>query len=290
MDENGNAVIGSTIASANTIYTPANGNIDTKSTYQLFYLRPLDFKKIGLGGWTLNVHHFYDTNERVIYYGDGTDAFAPGTLNVAPDTYRVFSKDNSEVYEFSASTKRHLRTLFGTKGTTKYAFNYNTNGSLISVVDYNGLQTTIQRDPVSDAPTSITGPYGHVTTLQINAAGNLSRIQFGSFETHLMTYQNNLLRTYKNPRGVINTFSYDSIGRLINDQSAAGSSIDLSFLNLDNGTSTTTISAMGFARNYTTSIISDTNRSILTTKKTIPSMQPTEMSSNIYLGNYVFKC
>ncbi len=287
LDENGNAVNGSTIASANTIYTPANGNIDTKSTYQLFYLRPLDFKKIGLGGWTLNVHHFYDTNERVIYYGDGTDAFAPGTLNVAPDTYRVFSKDNSEVYEFSASTKRHLRTLFGTKGTTKYTFNYNTNGSLISVVDYNGLQTTIQRDPVSDAPTSITGPYGHVTTLQINAAGNLSRIQFGSFETHLMTYQNNLLRTYKNPRGVINTFSYDSIGRLINDQSAAGSSIDLSFLNLDNGTSTTTISAMGFARNYTTSIISDTNRSILTTKKTIPTMQPTEMSSNIYLGNYV---
>jgi YD repeat-containing protein len=287
LDENGNVVVGSTIVSAQTVYTPEGGNTGPLSTFQLFYLRPLDFKKIGLGGWTLNVHHFYDSNERVIYYGDGTDAFAPGIFDTTADTNRVFSKDNSEVYEFSATTKRHLRTLFGTKGTTKYTFNYNANGSLISVVDYNGLQTTIQRDSVTDAPISITGPYGHVTTLQTNANGNLSRIQFGSFENHLMTYQNDLLKTYRNPRGVVNTFTYDSIGRLINDQSAAGSSVDLSFLNLDNGTSTTTTSAMGLARNYTTSIISDTDRSILSTKKTIPTMQPTEMSANILLGNYV---
>ena len=287
LDENGNVVLGSTVASAHTVYTFPGGNTGPISTFQLFYLRPLDFKKMSLGGWTLNVHHFYDITERVIYYGDGTDAFAPGGLNATADTFQVSSKDNSELFEFSTTTQRHLRTLFGTKGTTKYTFNYNANGSLISVVDYNGLQTTIQRDPVSDAPTSITGPYGHVTTLQINATGNLSRIQFGSFETHLMAYQNDLLRTYKNPRGVVTTFTYDSIGRLIKDQSAAGSSVDLSFLNLDNGTSTTTTSAMGFARNYTTSIISDTDRSILSTKKTIPTMQPTEMHSNIYLGNYV---
>lgn len=287
LDENGNVVLGSTIASAHTIYRFPSGNTGPQSTYQLFYLRPLDFKKMSLGGWTLNIHHFYDITERVIYYGDGTDDFAPNGFNGADDTFQVASKDNSEVYEFSNATKRHLRTLFGIKGTTKYTFNYNANGSLISVIDYNALQTTIQRDSVSDAPTSITGPYGHVTTLQTNATGNLSRIQFGSFETHLMTYQNDLLKTYKNPRGVVTTFTYDSIGRLVKDQSAAGSSVDLSFLNLDNGTSTTTTSAMGLARNYTTSIISDTNRSILSTKRTIPTMQPTETSSNIYLGNYV---
>jgi YD repeat-containing protein len=91
----------------------------------------------------------------------------------------------------------------GQKGTTKYTFNYNANGSLISVVDYNGLQTTIQRDPVSDAPKSITGPYGHITTLQTNANGNLSRIQFGSFETHLMTYQNDLLKNLQKTRAVL---------------------------------------------------------------------------------------
>jgi hypothetical protein len=80
LDEDGKVVTGSTIAAAQTVYTFPGGNTGPIATYQLFYLRPLDFKKIGLGGWTLNVHHFYDVTERVIYYGDGTDAFCPWYL------------------------------------------------------------------------------------------------------------------------------------------------------------------------------------------------------------------
>jgi RHS repeat-associated protein len=35
-------------------------------------LKSADFRSLGLGGWTLNVHHLYDPDGATIYFGDGT--------------------------------------------------------------------------------------------------------------------------------------------------------------------------------------------------------------------------
>jgi len=44
---------------------------DTLWQEQTYYINPMDALGLGLGGWTLSVHHVYDPQGRVLYYGDG---------------------------------------------------------------------------------------------------------------------------------------------------------------------------------------------------------------------------
>ena len=79
---------------------------------------------------------------------------------LGPNQFQIPSANGREVYVFDASG-RHLSTLDGLTGSTRYAFAYDVNGRLSSVTDATGNVTTIQRDG-SGLPLDITSPYGQV--------------------------------------------------------------------------------------------------------------------------------
>src|SRR3954451_18584520 len=45
-----------------------------------------DARGAGIGGWTLNVHHRYDPQERKLYFGDGTVQSVTGSVFTASVT------------------------------------------------------------------------------------------------------------------------------------------------------------------------------------------------------------
>jgi RHS repeat-associated protein len=99
---------------------------------------------------------------------------------------------------------------------------YNAQGRLTAITDADGNSTTIERDTSGQA-TGIRGPYGQLTMLTVDADGLLQTIQLPANDTYQMTYWSaeGLLKTFRTPRGLENTFTYDAEGRLVQDTNNA---------------------------------------------------------------------
>ncbi|MEM6456635.1 MAG: RHS repeat-associated core domain-containing protein, partial [Acidobacteriota bacterium] len=124
--------------------------------------------------------------------------------------YRVTELDGRVTYEFDAQG-RHLRTRHGLTGTTLLSFGYDGDGLLSSITDADGLSTTVTR---SGATTTITSPFGQVSTLAIDAQGDLAALTNPASEAHAFTYGFGLLETATDPRGGVKAYQYDARGRL----------------------------------------------------------------------------
>ena len=115
-------------------------------------------KNLGLGGWTLDINHFYSPITKAVYFGYGSARL----VSSAPvlGNYLIPAEDGSEVYVFDLNG-RHLLTRFGLTGATKFAFAYDTQGRISTVTDPYGRVTTFNRS--SGILTSITTHYGQTT-------------------------------------------------------------------------------------------------------------------------------
>ncbi len=141
--------------------------------------------------------------------------FAVGTVFVA-------SQDGSEIYAFDEKG-RLIETIDRLRSKTKLTFTYSDAG-LATIADAYTNVTTIVRDSQGKA-TAIQGPFGDMTSLQVDAAGWLTRIQDAAGNAHVLTPKPDglgLLASYKTPNQDTFTYAYDpSTGRLLSDTEPA---------------------------------------------------------------------
>ncbi len=208
-----------------------------------------DARDLGLGGWSLDVHHAYKSTGK-IFYGDGTNRTGKN-VNGDPDVNDIviLSPEGSRLYYFDSDNLRHLRTVNAKSDLTLYTFAYNASGLLMSITDSDSDVTTIER--VANKPTAIISHDGQRTDLTLNGDDYLETITNPASEKIEFTYYNEgLLKTMKDRRGNIYNFGYDSSGRLVSDANPAGGSWTLSRTGTKEDYTTTMTSAMGRAYSY----------------------------------------
>ena len=189
-------------------------------------------RRFALSGWhcrAAGLHLFQQHGARV--YPDGSLLVGDGRHRIrrialpltgfSGNSLVLPSPDGHEVYEFSGAG-RHLRTLDGLTGVTRYQFAYDAAGRFSDVTDANGNTTHIERT-ADGTPTAIVAPNGQRTTVTLGNDGYLSAIANPAGETTSLTYgPGGLLATLTDPRGGVHTFIYDGPGRLISDQGPSG--------------------------------------------------------------------
>ena len=212
-----------------------------------------------LGGWSVNVHHSYDTDGGGLFLGDGThrsedDLGSVFQVNSALTgfsigEYIIAAEDGNEVYVFDSSGK-HLRTLDALTKALRYQFTYDSDDRLTTITDGYGNVTTIERD-TSGNPTAIVGPYGQRTTLTLNTNAYIGKITNPANESVQLKYTSDGLLTSKtDPKGNKYNFSYDDNGRLLRDSDPAGGLKTLSRSDSEGGYTVTLNTAMDRTTTY----------------------------------------
>ncbi|HEX7125838.1 MAG TPA: RHS repeat-associated core domain-containing protein [Thermodesulfobacteriota bacterium] len=137
------------------------------------------------------------------------------------DELAVASADGEALYVFDAQG-RHLRTLDVRTRAVQYSFGYDAAGRLQTITDVAGRVTQIERD-AAGPPAAIVAPGGQRTTLSVDAQGYLASVTNPAGETVGLVHDaQGLLRTLTTPRQDTAHFAYDDLGRLVEDEDAAG--------------------------------------------------------------------
>ncbi|MBZ5550264.1 MAG: hypothetical protein LAO22_20285 [Acidobacteriia bacterium] len=216
---------------------------------------------LGLGGWTLSVHHALDpllmvycsggsctpyaVVPKALFLGDGSvrdSAQVQAPLSVGSKLH-LTSEDGSEIYVFDGV--KHVQTLLPMTGAVLYNFGYDAGGQLVTVTDGSGNVTTIQRD-ANEHPTAIVSPYGQTTTLTVDANGYLSQVTdpLGNSVT-LTNTAVGLLTSMKDANGNLYNFQYDANGFLTKDSDPAGGVLNFARTDNSSGYSVAETTAQG---------------------------------------------
>ena len=231
-------------------------------------------KLIGLGGFTISNHHFYNTILGKLHFGSGDDKIiTPIKINKTGDVvtklahtatsftnYLIASEDGKQAFIFDLDGY-HLETRSTRTSKVLTSFTYGTNKKLIKIEDSYGNETLIAR-PTSNT-VEIETPSGKTTYLTLNSDGFATQITTPNSENYLMSYssvvgQDGLMSTFEDPKGKITTFTYDIEGKLIEDSNNAGQKVELNVL-YDSPTQKQiqAISAQGRITDYYTTISDD---------------------------------
>jgi RHS repeat-associated protein len=160
----------------------------------------------------------------------------------------VASEDGGAVFQFD-QYGRHLRTLDALSRDTVLTFGYDSLGYLTSVTDADGEVTTIERTGATAA--AIVGPDGQRTELGLDANGYLEEIENPAGEVVTLTSSSNgLLQSLTDPRGNSSVFTYDALGRLVKDSSAANRVQTLARVQTDTSSTVTITDDLGRSRAY----------------------------------------
>ena len=195
-------------------------------------------------------------NHRIRHLGSAVPSLGIGDITIA-------SEDGAEISIFTGGG-RHLRTLNALTGSVRYQFGYDSADRLVSITDGDGNETTIERDGSGD-PTAIVAPFGQRTTLTLNENGYLASITNPAGEAHQAGYTaDGLLSTFTDPKGNSSIITYDTLGRLIRDQNAAGGFWVLSRIDQVTGYTVTVTAALARTIVYKTEYLATGNRRRLT--------------------------
>ena len=211
-----------------------------------------DARTLGVGGWSLSVHHAHDGVGQVLYLGDGRRRSKLQLNHASSLTERFIPSENgSEIYMFD-STGRHLRTHHGLTGGMLYRFEHDADGRLTAIEDGDGNVTRIEHNS-GGAPTAIIAPYGQRTILSTNADGYLVTITNPAGESGQFSYSNDgLLTTAIDPNGNPYRFTYDDQGRLQRSADPAGGFSFLASTRDEKGSLVALMSALGRESTYLT--------------------------------------
>jgi len=118
----------------------------------------------GLGGWSLDAHHFFDPIDRTLYLGSGGQRSGAelGVVQEDGDDVLIASENGLSVYVFERETGVHRETRNALTGAVVTSFAY-------SGVELTGITTGGQETTVSSG--SITSPYNEITTVGANGDG-----------------------------------------------------------------------------------------------------------------------
>jgi RHS repeat-associated protein len=175
-----------------------------------------------------------------------SDFPAPGLTG-----YLLPADDGLEAYLFDAGG-RHVRTMHGLTGATRYSFGYDLAQRLVSVTDGDGNVTTIER-AADGSPTAIVGPYGQRTTLELDANGYLAALTTPGNERHQVAHAaDGALTSRTTPRLQVYRFEYEpATGRLTRAEDPAGGFTALARTETAGGYRVTRTDAPGLNRSYT---------------------------------------
>jgi RHS repeat-associated protein len=248
-DANGRLVPGAvpvTIASTDIVCNPVGSTPCTEygGAEHTVLLGTWQARVLGLGGWGISAHHFYDAARKKVYLGAGgtraaealpiqlSASGAVSTIDPAVQTLThslVTSADGAEAYIFDL-TGRHLETRSTTSGTALFTFSYGQDFELDTITDAFQNVTRVVR--VSPTQVRIVAPHGQMTTLTLDAQGWLTAIQDPNGGRYAMTYAgpDGLLASFQRPSGRRATFTYDPQGYLIEDANNGGASLTFDLL------------------------------------------------------------
>jgi YD repeat-containing protein len=105
---------------------------------------------------------------------------------VASSEVSIASANGAEVFVFTSSGGRHIKTLDSLAGASRYELGYDAGGYLTSVTDSAGNVTTIERTGAT--ATAIVAPFGQHTVLSVNPDGWLTGLTDPAGLTRVMDY------------------------------------------------------------------------------------------------------
>lgn len=174
------------------------------------------------------------------------------------------SKDGGDIYQFDI-TGKHLQTLDATTGIVKYNFDYNADGYLSAINDYDENSISINRD-INNNPISLVTNYGQETSLFLDTNGYLMQITNPAGESHQMAYTTDGLMTqYFDPKRNESIYQYDAKGRLINDTNPIGGGWSLSRTDHTRGYTIAMTSGEGRTSTYQVQPLSNGDRKLINT-------------------------
>lgn len=153
----------------------------------------------------------------------------------------ISARDGSAIYEFN-SKGVHLRTLDPLNAKVLVSFDYDTNGLVSSIVDGNGLKTSLIRDS-NGILNEISSHYGKTTQLSYFSNGLLKQIKDPLGNYWNMEYLNGNLSAFIDRNKNRYEYTYNSFGLLESDLNPIGGGWQLSTLNDVEGSSTVTMTS-----------------------------------------------
>lgn len=165
------------------------------------------------------------------------------------DRFLVPSSEGTRVFEFD-ETGRHEATLDALLGVELLSFGYDENGLLTSISDPYGNVTSIERD--SDGTvTSIQAANGQSTELSVDGDGNLQFVTAPDGSITKFTYHDgSLMETRRDPNQGVHYYTYDDGGRLETDTNPDGGTQTLTRSDFESGHTVTLTSSTGRTSSY----------------------------------------
>lgn len=268
-DSNGDYVEGPINVKVTSVHTYLSG-LSIPHGYDI-KMGVRNVKLVGLGGWTLPMHHFYSATSLRLYTGSGGVSTPDGlivnkigneyesvggTYDSETTSFQYYLIPNRELSLAYIFTKegRHLETRSTVTGALFYTFNYDVSGRLEQVVDSFGNITQITRPNATTVV--ITAPSLKATTIILNADGWAQSITDPLSNVHSMTYTTDgLMTTFTNPNAKVSTFTYNADGELTKDENNLGFSLALDVISTLNQRANTikeirTTTAEGIVTDY----------------------------------------
>ena len=155
-----------------------------------------------------------------VFYGDNSSIkrIVPTLPSVAIGEISIPSTDGREVYVFAANG-RHLRTLDALTGAPRWRFEYDAEGRLLRIRDFDGRATTIVRNAAGE-PTSIVAANGETMTLA-TSNGRVESVVARGQTTRLTYTGSGLLNSKTTPGNTPHTYSYDADGKVASDSDSS---------------------------------------------------------------------
>ena len=202
-----------------------------------------------LAGWSIDVHHAYDSAGKILYSGDGLWRIVSIAAGRPGGEIRIPAEDGSVVNVFDGKG-RHLRTVNSLTGAVRYRFVYDAQARLVAVEDAYRNTTRIERD-AQGAPTGIVAPGGRRTVLTTHPDGHLASVTNPAGETTRLSYsKEGRLSELTDPKKQVHRFTYSSQGALLKDENPAGGHWALARTQTPNGFTVALSSALGRTSTY----------------------------------------
>ena len=151
-------------------------------------------------GWTINTHHWIDTDDpSILYKGDGSMKEAQGAVSPAIKSMvggeHIFTEEDGLCHVFD-SGGRHQKTVDLYTGNTLYMFSYTPELKLDSFIDRFLNETVIERSSFAP-PTAIISPHNIRTELIVDSGNFLVGIKDAEDNEHTFIYGDSGLLTAK---------------------------------------------------------------------------------------------
>ena len=202
-----------------------------------------DTRAQGLGGWSYNVHHFFDVNDRILYLGSGgqRSGHELGVVQELGEEILIASENGIAVYYFDKDNGRHLKTVNALTGSEIYGFGYDGNDNLTQISSVSG-NTGVAAGAIStpfgiattatpgagDYWTQISNPVSSMGFAYTGQSGDVFHVLTDAVAPPGAPLGGGLLESVTDPNSGGWSYTYDGFGALLSQGDAGNGSITVS--------------------------------------------------------------